>query len=393
MRWYKLGNGEGRIVGRTKSFEVYESRISPVKGETKISHHMNTVQPEIQFNYGPSTGGLIESVNFSFQTPGELITDVVVNPSYKRRTLNVTGRKPEDALLLMERVNGFHCASNSISFIMAVEDALDIEIPETVSMARIIQLEVERIRSHLTVMERLCSAAGFGVPHNRLAALRESVSRIIGKAYGHRYMFGTGMVGGINGTLTGISGMLEPIVEEFRDLNESLLQSKIFINRLQGNGVIKEDWLVGPAARAAGLRYDARVDSGCLPYSVLNFQPILRHEGDVFGRFMIRAEEIFSSMGIIERAEDELAGKPVSDQASPQRNSGKGAARLESPQGDIFVYVDVEDSEVRNLEILSPGTSNIEAFRKSSTGTIFTDFPFNWESYGIWISEVEVDFK
>lgn len=392
MHWYRMGQGEGRFIGRTASFDVYPSVLSSATPELE-EQERNLGPSEMRFNYGPSTGGLVESVNFSIDSPGELITGIAVNPYYKRRKLKLSGTKPEDALLLVERINGFHCASNSISFILAVEDALDISVPESVSMRRIIQIEMERIRSNLTVMERLCSAAGFGVPHNQLAAMREKVSRIIGNAAGHRYMFGTGMIGGIGASFSGVAEELEPLINEFRSINESLLQSKIFINRLQGNGKASKGNMLGPAARSAGFRYDARSDSESLPYSRINFQPIIRHEGDAFGRFMVRAEEIFSSMGLIERAAELSEGSDAIEPVHPEIRGGTGAARVESPQGDLFVFTDIKDYSIRRVEIMSPGKSNIGAFRRSSVGTIFTDFPFNWESFGIWISEVGVELE
>ena len=392
MRWYRTGNGEGRLIGRTSSYRVYPSVLAPLSSETSETDR-KLGPSEMRLNYGPSTGGLVESVNFSIDSPGELITGIKVNYGFKSRKLKLTGKRSDDALLIVERINGFHSASNSIAYILAVEDALGIDVPEPVLMRRIIQIEIERIRSNLTVMERLCSAAGFGVPHNQLAALREKVSRIIGKTTGHRYMFGTGMIGGIEAQFSGVAEELEPLISEFRDINESLLQSKIFINRLQGNGKVSGMNLVGPAARASGLMHDARYDSKSLPYSRLNFQPIVRHEGDAFGRFMIRAEEIFSSVGLIERAEELSGGNDGIEPVSPEIRDGTGAARVESPQGDLFVFVEIEDYLLRRVEIMSPGESNIEAFRRSSVGTIFTDFPFNWESFGIWISEVGVELE
>ncbi len=392
MRWYRMGKGEGRFIGRTASFEVYPSVLAPaVPGAVEPERKLGP--SEMRFNYGPSTGGLMESVNFSIDSPGELITGIEVNPYYKTRKLRISGQKPEDALLIMERINGFHSASNSISYILAVEDALGITVPEPVSMRRIIQIELERIRSNLTVMERLCSAAGFGVPHNMLAALREKVSRIIGNTTGHRYMFGTGKIGGTDLSFSGIAHKLEPLIDQFRGINESLLQSKIFINRLQGNGKVTDQGLIGPAARSAGLRFDARSDSQSLPYERLNFQPIVRNEADAFGRFMVRAEEIFSSMGLIERAEELSEGSERIEVVSPEIADGTGAARVESPQGDLFVFTEIGNFVLRHIELMSPGKSNLEAFRHGSVGTIFTDFPFNWESFGIWISEVGVEIE
>lgn len=392
MQWYRHGNPEGRYIGFTNSYDVYENVISERKHRSDTDNTGMQLPEETTFNYGPSTGGLVESVNFKIHTPGELITSVQVNSHFKRRSLNFSGKDIDTALMLVERINGFHSSSNAICFLRAIEDATGVDVPQHVNMKRIICIEMERIRSHLTVIERLCSDASFGVPHNRIAILREEISRLIGQSTGHRYMFGIHGVGSISADFSGIPEKLLSIVSEFRDLHETLLQSKIFLNRLQGNGNTMDEWMVGPAARSSGKRYDARVDSSSLPYSPLNFQPIVRIDGDAFGRFMVRSEEIFSSIGLIERALDQASG--VSQEKLPEKHeNGEGGARIESPQGDLFYYVSLKNGLIERLEIASPSVCNVNSFRKSIRGNILTDFPFNWDSFGIWISEMEVNIR
>lgn len=392
MHWYSHGESKGRYIGHTSSFDVYERTISVRQKQKEQEPPDQSFPEEIVFNYGPSTGGLMESVNFRITTPGELISKVRVNSAFKRRAVKISGRRIDEAAMVVERINGFHSASNTICFLNAVEDALNIKTPKEVQMARIACIELERIRSHLTVIERLCSDASFGVPHNSIAALREEVSRLIGDMAGHRYMFGIHGVGSISGSYSAVPERLVYVADQFRELLDSLLQSKIFLNRLQGNGITRDEWLVGPAARASGIRVDSRLESAFLPYDDLNFQPVTRYESDAFGRFMTRSQEIFSSVGLIERALDQNPDTLHEEQEAPN-GTGEGAARLESPPGDIFYYVKVRDGYLEKVEMISPGHCNVNAFMNSIKGNILTDFPFNWDSFGIWISEMEVELE
>ena len=75
---------------------------------------------------------------------------------------------------------------------------------------------------------------------------------------------------------------------------------------------------------------------------------------------------------------------------TPAGMNGEGAARIESPQGDLFYYVKISDGRIDDIQMSSPSLLNIDAFRKSMAGNIFTDYHFNWESFGIWISELAV---
>ncbi len=386
MRYYRFGQPEGRFIGNTEKYSIYERTISDKRIDISWETYWN-FPGEFTFEYGPATGGLLESVAFDIHTPGELIKHVDVDPYVKKRTLKIIGLDPRDALLMVERINGFHAASHAIAFEIAVEDALGIEVPERVRYSRLIMIELERMRSNLEVVKRLCESASFGVPQNQIAYLQEEMSRIISRAAGHRYFFSASSIGGCNLKTAKIASAVKRIRDDFSRIFDGLLRSKIFLNRLQNNGIIKEGNLTGPAARAAGMEIDARIDTKDLPYSELGFRPFLFDEPDAFGRFYVRSQEILESAEIISRA-IEYSGN--SDAAPISHMSGEGAARIESPQGDLFYYVNIENGILKDLQIASPSLINIDAFIKSMAGNIFTDFHFNWESFGIWISELAV---
>ena len=384
MKYYRFGEPSGRIIGHSQGFTVYASTIARLNEEVKHPEMKAVPQGEFYFGYGPSTGGMIESVGIDFLTPGELITEVYVNPAYKQREIVIRGRSIGDASLIVERINAFHCASHSIAFASAVEDALGFDLPDGIGYARIIALELERIRSNLLVIERMCQPAGFGVPANQLAILREEVSRIVSRATGHRYFFSSISPGYSMLDLTGIGNAVRRISVAFSGIYDDLLESKIFMNRLINNGKVSTDWLIGPAARASGHSSDARIDSPTLPYSRFGFTPVLHETSDAFARFQVRSEEILQSARIIG---DAIEGAETTGKMEKLEGGGEGAARVESPQGDLFYYVKIENSIVRDVVMISPSSSNIAAFTQSMKGNIFTDFHFNWESFGIWISE------
>ncbi len=386
MRYYRFGKPEGRFIGNTEKYSVYERTISDNRMDISYETYRN-LPGEFTFEYGPATGGLLESVAFDMHTPGELIKHVDVDPYCKKRTLKIIGLDPRDALLMVERINGFHAASNAIAFEIAVEDALGIEVSDRVRYSRLIMIELERMRSNLEVVKRLCESASFGVPQNQIAYLREEMARIISRATGHRYFFSASSIGGCNLNTAKMDLAVHRIREDFSRIFEGLLQSKIFLNRLQKNGVIEGGKLIGPAARAASMEIDARIDNKDLPYSELGFRPFVFDEPDAFGRFYVRSQEILESAEMISRS-IEYSGN--SDPARTLHMSGEGAARIESPQGDLFYYVNIENGIVKDLQISSPSLINIDAFIKSMAGNIFTDYHFNWESFGIWISELAV---
>jgi Ni,Fe-hydrogenase III large subunit len=383
MKYYKFDHKAGRYIGRSDKYDVYENSISPLEIFPEEFEQKNP--GEIYFNYGPSAGGLRESVNFKLLTPGESIRDVVINPEFKKRNIKIIGDPVSEALLKIERINGFHAASNSIAYILAVEDALNIENSDLNEM-RIVEIELERIRSNIDVIKGLCESAGFAVPEKQLLYLREEVARIISKSFGHRYYFSTNGIGSIDGDFSSVK--LNGIEKQFRSIYDGLLSSKIFLDRIQENGVAINEESTGPVARSAGFKFDARIDSRSLDYG--QFTPITETGGDSFSRFLVRSGEIFESINIINSYNIKNRSVRKNMEIS---GSGEGAARVESPAGDLFYYVNIEKEKINDIQMVSPSYLNLKIFRQAlKNNNIFTDFFFVWESFGIWISELEVNF-
>jgi len=391
MKYYRWSDkGEGRKIGKIGNYCLYEKTITEEKCDEKFEYPSPQTYGLFKFVYGPLAGGLLESIKFNVFTDGERIKGISAEP-YKTREILVTGLSIEDALLRIERINAPFTASHSIAFLLAVENALEIEQDYDVQLRRIAELELERIRNHLFVISRLTETASLNVPTYHLLHLVEKTNRLIGKMCGHRYFFG---VNSVNEVKCDFEKLLEivNIASEFKQIFEGLQESRIFIDRLQSNGVIKEENSIGPAARASGFSYDARKDFGALPYSDFSFKIITTDEADSFGRFLVRGYEVLESARILIELSNRLKEKE-GERTKVNLKQGEGLARVESPSGDLAYYVKIEDGIVKSISFFTPSYKNLSLFLKSVIGTIFTDFQFNWESFGIWISELGVVLK
>ncbi len=377
MRYYKYGDASGRLIGSAGDITLYEKTYN----YNKIEYNEDKEKKEFSFNfsYGPSAGGLIEPFRFDINTSGETINYINAY-NYKIRDIKITGRSIEDAIPYIERINGNFAASYIICFLSSVEDALDIEIPYEIKMYRIIEMELERIRNHLYVLARMCEPAGFNVPANMLMHIKEEFSRIIDKNFGHRYFFGVNQLKSIK---LDIYKKIEGYRNDINDIYINLLNSRLFTDRLQENGKIKDDYMTGPAARAAGYKYDSRYDFDIFFYKDVNYDIKTDSAGDSMARFNVRFNEILNSMNIIESAEKNLgySSYKIKD------GSGTGLTRLESPSGDVAFYVKINNGRIDNIAFHSPSETNLRSFIKSSTGIIFTDLHFNFESFGIWAAD------
>ncbi len=385
MHWYRNDEPQGRFIGSTANMDIYAETYTNASARQKESTYRKADQ-EFIFSYGPASG-MLESSEIDLFTPGEIINHVDVGTDVRKRILRLARSNPVDALMKIERINGFHGASHAICFISALEDAMDIIPDRKLQYNRIVQIECERIRSNLMVIERMAQAAGFGVPVNQLAFLREKMSRIIGRRGGHRYFFGVNSINNSCFNTEVIGKQTGSVAEDFNDIFRGLSESKLFINRLQDNGINRDSLSIGPAARASGMMHDARMDSGTLPYEDTSYAIVTNDEKDAYGRFMVRAEEIEVSSNIIKHLEKRCRDLGKYDYSM---KDGEGMARVESPPGDLFCSVKIAGGKLESSGYIPPSIRNIESFRESMKGNIFTDFHFNWESYGIWVAEAGV---
>ena len=94
--------------------------------------------------------------------------------------------------------------------------------------------------------------------------------------------------------------------------------------------------MTGPSGRASGWACDVRKLHPYGVYDKVDFREIVREDGDVFGRYMVRMEEILQSLHILEQLVDNI---PAGDFAVKT----KPIIRL--PEGNYFRSVEASRGE------------------------------------------------
>src|SRR6188768_2822247 len=96
----------------------------------------------------PSTHGVLRLV---LELDGEVIQNVTPTIGYLHTGIEKTAeqKKWQQVIPLVERMDYLAAQSNSLSFCLAVEKLLGIEVPERVRNIRILIAELQRITSHL----------------------------------------------------------------------------------------------------------------------------------------------------------------------------------------------------------------------------------------------------
>lgn len=355
-----------------------------------------------EFPYGPVSSGVPEAGGFKLLTYGERIVKVVPQVNFKKRGVEhaAVGRNPQDALLLVERSAGNFSASYSTCFATAVENSMDLEVPSRAKWTRAVGIELERIYNHLHVFARLAEAASQNVASAQAQALKERVLRLNSKHFGHRYLFGFNVIGGVRLALPKerrreLQDAIRLVDREFSELVEYFLSSRIFLDRLQGTaklgkGDAVSQGAVGPAARGSGLLWDDRLAFPIEPYQDIYVNMETDAGEDTMARTMVRVREIESSTVVLRELLDRM---PTDGEKSKSRRGesrsgdvpdGLSLCRIESPSGDLIQVVQLDNQgRIGSLHIRPASLVNWLPFAKSLESNVFTDFQFAFESFGL----------
>jgi NADH-quinone oxidoreductase subunit D len=102
----------------------------------------------------------------------------------------------------------------------------------------------------------------------------------------------------------------------FKDLGGLLIGNSIWVNRLKDVGYLDltgcmQLGLTGPVLRSTGLPHDLRKAEPYCGYENYDFDVPTQTTCDSYGRFLIRVDEMYESLRIIEQAVDKLEPGPV----------------------------------------------------------------------------------
>jgi len=317
-----------------------------------------------QLPIGPIHPALKEPVMFEFEIDGEKIVDVDIKLGQVHRAIEWAGlrRNPIQILYLAERICGICSISHPVAFARAVENAIDIEVPERAEYLRVIQCELERICSHILWAGVAAHEIGFDSVLFLTWQMREKALDLTEYLTGNRITKAIVTVGGVRRDITKdhlprIYETLNYFKDNFEKLRHIFLDDKTFQLRSQGVGVLtNKDALelcaVGPTTRASGVKKDVRVDQAYAAYGDLDVKHITPDvltgevNGDVYDRIIVRLLEVKQSIELIEECIDKMpSGDIVSEPKIPKllatikKTKGEGIGRHEAPRGEVIHYV------------------------------------------------------
>lgn len=263
----------------------------------------------------PATHGIFQNV---LTMDGERILHSEQTVGYIHRAFEKIAERRNFTQIttLTDRLN--YCSSpiNNIGWHMTVEKLLGIEVPKRVDYMRVIMMELARIADHLVCNSVIAVDTGALTGFTYVFQDRERIYDIYEQVCGARMTTNMGRIGGFDRDFTPkfhelLKDFLKTFPARFQEFSNLVERNRIFMDRTIGAGPISAERalnysFVGPNLRAAGVDYDVRVASPYSSYQDFDFNIPIGTAGDTYDRFMVRQQEIWESLKIINQAYNNL---------------------------------------------------------------------------------------
>ena len=287
-----------------------------------------TKEERIVVNMGPqhpSTHGVLRLV---LELEGETVTEVRCGVGYLHTGIekNIEYRSWTQGVTFVTRMDYLSPLFNETAYCLATEKLLGItnDVPERASAIRVLMMELNRISSHMVALGTGALELGAITPMFFAFRERERVLDIFEMISGLRMNMAYIRPGGVQQDLPeGATQKIRETVKEmrkaFKDNATLLIGNSIWMKRTVGIGYLDLAGcttlgITGPVLRSTGLPWDLRKTQPYCGYENYDFDVVTTDTCDVYGRFLIRMNELEQSLRIIEQAcdkIDKLAGAQV----------------------------------------------------------------------------------
>jgi len=282
-------------------------------------HHINLPEGSIlkkttTLNLGPThpaTHGVFQNI---LELDGEKIISAESTIGYIHRAFEkIAERRPlYQITTLTDRLN--YCSSpiNNMGWHLTCEKLLGVKTPKRVDYLRIIVMELARIADHLICNSIVGVDAGAYTGFLYVMKYRELIYEIYEEVCGSRLTTNMGRIGGFERNFSAVAfEKLEKFLKEYpvalAEFNNLFKRNRIFMERTMGVGAISAEkalnyGFTGPNLRAAGVDYDVRIATPYSSYEDLDFTIPVGTTGDCYDRFLVRDQEMWQSLSLIEQA-------------------------------------------------------------------------------------------
>ena len=313
------------------SRETTEGTIYSVTGGDwdQVASEIGSAKEErVVVNMGPQHPSTHGVLRLMLELEGETITELRCGIGYLHTGIekNTEFRTWTQGVTFVTRMDYLSPLFNESTYCLGVEKLLGItnDVPERASVIRVMMMEFNRISSHMVALGTGALELGAITPMFFAFREREKVLDVFEKVSGLRMNMAYIRPGGVSqdlpeGTVAGIRELIKDLRKNFKDNAKLLIGNSIWIKRTKGVGYLDLAGCItlgvtGPVLRSTGMPWDLRKTQPYCGYENYDFDVITADTCDVYGRFLIRMQELEQSLRIIEQCcdkLDKLEGAPV----------------------------------------------------------------------------------
>jgi len=374
----------------------------------------------------PSTHGVLRLV---VEIDGETIVRIMPDIGYLHTGIEKTTEAKfyQQVVPLTDRIDYLCPMTNNLTYCLAVEKLLGLEIPKRAQWIRVMMNELTRINSHLVWLGTHALDIGAMSVFLYCFREREDVLRLFEMVAGQRMMTSYFRIGGLALDLPldflqkvkAFADRFPSNVDEYENL---LTNNPIWMGRLKGVAKITaEDAIAlgttGPTLRASGVDLDLRRDNPYTGYENFKFKVPTATEGDVYARYLVRVQELRESIGIVKQAMEGMPEGRIKADAPkvvlPDRENmktqmesliyhfkiitegftvpaGEVYQAVESPRGEMGYYI-VSDGTAKpyRVHMRSPSFANLQALPAMCEGRLIADVVAAIGSIDIVLGDVD----
>ncbi|MBI3244212.1 MAG: NADH-quinone oxidoreductase subunit D [Chloroflexi bacterium] len=376
----------------------------------------------------PSTHGVLRLI---VELDGETVIRAIPDIGYLHTGVekNMEAKTYLKALVMTDRLDYLNNVGNNLTYCLAIEKLMEVQVPERAQVIRVLMAELQRIASHLVWL---------GTHSIDLAAMsmllycfreREYIMDIFEMVSGQRMMTSYIRPGGLwrdvpAGFEDTVSSFLDYLPAKLDDYERLLTNNPIFKQRTQGIGYISAEdaikWgMSGSSLRGSGVNYDVRKAMPYSGYEQYEFDVPLETGGDVYSRFRVRMREFHESIKICRQAlarlsktkgpvitaDRKVAPPPRSELGTSMESlihhfklwtegfsapKGEVYAATESPRGELGVYLSSDGGpKPHRVHFRQPSFANLQALTFLSENHLVADLVAIIGSIDIVLGDVD----
>jgi NADH-quinone oxidoreductase subunit D len=374
----------------------------------------------------PSTHGVLRVV---LEIDGETVIKAVSDIGYLHTGIEKTceAKFYQQVVPMTDRIDYLCPMTNNLTYCLAVEKLLQLEIPERGQWMRVLMNELTRLQSHLVWLGTHAMDIGALTVFLYCFREREEILRLFEMVSGQRMMTSYFRIGGLSlepplDFFPRVRKLLKVMPEKIDEYQNLLSGNPIWVNRLKGVGHLSAEQAVafgvtGPALRASGVDWDLRRDMPYTGYEKFQFNVPTSTDGDVWARYWVRLQEMRESVKIAQQALDGMPEGPLNADAPkvvlPEREkmktqmealiyhfkivtegftvpAGEVYQAVESPRGEMGYYV-VSDGTAKpyRVHMRNPSFATLQALPAMCEGRLLADVIAVIGSIDIVLGEID----